>query len=47
MWERIYLIEMMVVGTIGGISSTVTAFAAILDPDSFGDSCFVSFSRAD
>ena len=36
---------MMIAGTIGGISSTITAFMAILDPDSFGDSCFVNFGR--
>ncbi|XP_066969016.1 uncharacterized protein [Macrobrachium rosenbergii] len=42
-WERIYLIEIMIVGVIGGICSTISALAAILAPGSFAETCFTNF----
>ncbi|XP_047478008.1 amino acid transporter AVT1B-like, partial [Penaeus chinensis] len=44
LWERVYLIEIICVGVVGGIAATVSAFIAILDPDNFGMNCFVNFS---
>ncbi|XP_063603527.1 uncharacterized protein LOC134779357 [Penaeus indicus] len=44
LWERVYLIEIICVGIVGGIAATVSAFIAILDPDNFGMNCFVNFS---
>nr|XP_027239636.1 amino acid transporter AVT1B-like [Penaeus vannamei] len=43
LWERVYLIEILIVGVVGGICSTVSATIAILDPDSFQKNCFVNF----
>lgn len=42
-WERIYLIEIVIVGVIGGLSSTISALSAILAPGAFQQSCFVDF----
>ncbi|XP_047477139.1 amino acid transporter AVT1B-like isoform X1 [Penaeus chinensis] len=44
LWERVVLWEIIIIGAVGGITSTVSAFIAILDPDSFNKSCFVAFS---
>ncbi|XP_071531711.1 uncharacterized protein [Panulirus ornatus] len=41
-WERIYLVEIMIVGIIGGISSTISAFQAIITA-SLDQSCFIEF----
>ncbi|XP_064116642.1 LOW QUALITY PROTEIN: uncharacterized protein LOC135222490, partial [Macrobrachium nipponense] len=43
LWERIYLIEIMIVGIIGGVCSTISALAAILAPGSFAETCFTNF----
>ncbi|ROT83182.1 Proton-coupled amino acid transporter 4 [Penaeus vannamei] len=44
LWERVVLWEIILIGAVGGITSTVSAFIAILNPDSFSKSCFVAFS---
>lgn len=44
LWERVALWEIVIVGSVGGIASTVSAFIAIIDPDSFSQSCFTNFS---
>lgn len=44
LWERLALWEIVIVGIVGGIASTVAAFVAIIDPNSFGESCFTAFS---
>ncbi|KAF2363943.1 Amino acid transporter transmembrane domain, partial [Trinorchestia longiramus] len=44
LWERITLWEIVIVGAIGGICSTVSSIIAILNPDSFGASCFADFT---
>ncbi|XP_037788596.1 amino acid transporter AVT1B-like [Penaeus monodon] len=46
LWERVYLIEIICVGVVGGIAATISAFIAILDPNNFGMNCFVNFSGA-
>ncbi|XP_037788594.1 amino acid transporter AVT1D-like isoform X2 [Penaeus monodon] len=43
LWERVYLIEILIVGVVGGICSTVSAVIAILDPAGFQKNCFVNF----
>ncbi|XP_047477832.1 amino acid transporter AVT1D-like [Penaeus chinensis] len=43
LWERVYLIEILIVGVVGGICSTVSAVIAILDPAGFEKNCFVNF----
>lgn len=42
-WERAYLWMIVGVAVLGGITSTVSALMNILDPDSFGPSCFSDF----
>ncbi|KAA0203467.1 amino acid transporter ANT1-like [Hyalella azteca] len=44
LWLRIALWEIVLIGAIGGITSTVFAVIDILNPDSFGKSCFVDFT---
>ncbi|CAL4105400.1 unnamed protein product, partial [Meganyctiphanes norvegica] len=43
LWERIILWEIVILGVVGGIASTVSAVFAIADPNSFGQNCFVNF----
>ncbi|XP_053644795.1 uncharacterized protein [Cherax quadricarinatus] len=44
MWERIFLVEIIIVGVIGGVCSTITAVYEIVEA-SFQESCFTTFSH--
>lgn len=44
LWERVLLWEIIVLGTVGGIASTVSAIMAIID-QSLGSSCFTNFNN--
>ncbi|CAL4076256.1 unnamed protein product, partial [Meganyctiphanes norvegica] len=43
LWERTYLIEIIIVGIVGGICATISAVGAIL-AKSFDNSCFTNFN---
>lgn len=43
LWQRVFLIEIVIVGIIGGVLSTVSAVAAIVAPGSLSANCFVEF----
>ncbi|XP_045612816.1 uncharacterized protein [Procambarus clarkii] len=43
-WERIFLVEIMIVGIIGGVCSTLSALYSIIVA-SFSESCFTEFSK--
>ncbi|KAK3879830.1 hypothetical protein Pcinc_015637 [Petrolisthes cinctipes] len=44
LWEKTLMCEMILVGVVGGISSTVFAIIDIVNPDSFSQSCFDNFT---
>ncbi|CAL4084210.1 unnamed protein product [Meganyctiphanes norvegica] len=43
LWERVYLIEIIIVGILGGVCATVSAAYAIIQ-NAFDKSCFTSFN---
>ncbi|KAK7065257.1 hypothetical protein SK128_001565 [Halocaridina rubra] len=43
LWQRVYMVEIVIVGVIGGVFSTVSAFYAIVAPGSFTANCFMDF----
>jgi len=41
-WEKILLVEIIVIATVGGTAATYSAIVDVLDPASFTSSCFIS-----
>lgn len=44
--ERVYLIEVMVIGIFAGAWATYSAFTAIIDPDAFTPPCYINITAA-